>query len=108
MISLIGMVVVVSSNYRSVKDEDLRRRVRWVVYAALLATAPLIWWAIVTSIEMFLGAARVSWDPLDPRPDGSPIPPAPMGAIEFTRANSGEDAETSPTPGPVPPAYVDD
>ncbi len=55
-----------------------------------------------------LGASRTSWEPLDPRPDGSPIPPAPMGAIQFTRANSGEDAEESPTPGPQPPSYVDD
>mgnify|MGYP001337597853 CR=1 FL=1 len=55
-----------------------------------------------------LGAARVSWDPLDPRPDGPTIPPAPWGGIQFTRENSGEHATESPTPGNVRPAYLDD
>ncbi len=59
-ISVVGMVLVVPYNYRRVKDEDLRRRVRWVVYAALLAAAPLVWWGIVNAIELFVGAPGVS------------------------------------------------
>src|SRR6185503_18266410 len=60
VISLVGMVLVVPYNYRRVKDEDLRRRIRWVVYAALLAVAPLVWWAIVNALEQFAGAPGVS------------------------------------------------
>jgi GAF domain-containing protein len=59
-ISIAGMVLMVPYNYRHLKDEDQRRRVRWVVYAALLAAAPLVWWAIVNAIELFVGAPRVS------------------------------------------------
>lgn len=55
-----------------------------------------------------LGASRISWDPLDPRPDGSPIPPAPWGGIQFTRENSSESPTEPITPGPIPPAYLDD
>jgi len=55
-----------------------------------------------------LGASRISWDPIDPRPDGSPIPPAPWGGIEFTRENSSEDAAEAATPGPITPAYRDE
>ncbi len=59
-ISLIGMLLVLPYNYRRVKDEDQRRRVRWVIYAALLAAAPLVWWAIVNAFEQFVGAPGVS------------------------------------------------
>ena len=59
-ISMVGMVLVVPYNYRRLKDEDQRRRVRWVVYAALLAAMPLLWWAVVNAIELFVGAPGVS------------------------------------------------
>lgn len=60
VISLVGMVLVVPYNYRRVRDEDLRRRIRWVVYAALLAVAPLAWWAIINALEQFADAPGVS------------------------------------------------
>jgi len=59
-VSMLGMLWVVPSNYRRLKDEDQRRRVRWVVYAALVAFAPLLWWAIVTAIEIFVGPPGLS------------------------------------------------
>jgi hypothetical protein len=59
-VALVGMALVVPYNYRRLKDEDLRRRIRWVVYAALLAVAPLVWWAIVNALEQFAGAPGVS------------------------------------------------
>jgi GAF domain-containing protein len=59
-IAMIGMVLVVPYNYRRVKEEDQRRRVRWVVYAALLVAVPLLWWAVVNALEQFVGPPGIS------------------------------------------------
>jgi len=59
-IAMVGMVLVVPYNYRRVKDEDQRRRVRWVVYAALLVAVPLLWWAVINALEQFVGPPGLS------------------------------------------------
>jgi hypothetical protein len=59
-IAMIGMVLVVPYNYRRLENEDQRRRVRWVVYAALLAAVPLLWWAVVNALEQFVGPPGIS------------------------------------------------
>lgn len=56
----IGMVVALARNYRPLKDEDLRRRVRWVVYGAAVGLLMQVWWAAVYLFEQFVGPAPVS------------------------------------------------
>ena len=59
-IAMVGMVLVVPYNYRQLQDEDQRRRVRWVIYAALLVAVPLLWWAVVNALEQFVGPPGIS------------------------------------------------
>jgi hypothetical protein len=57
--AVIGMVLVLPYNYRRLTDEDQRRRVRWVVYGAIVALVPQLWWAAVAVYEQLGGPSAV-------------------------------------------------
>jgi GAF domain-containing protein len=42
--AIAGIFVVIPWNYRRLRDPDLRRRVRWMVYGSSLALLPNFWW----------------------------------------------------------------
>jgi eukaryotic-like serine/threonine-protein kinase len=60
MIALLGMVLVLPYNYRRLETADQRRRVRWILYAGLVALVPQLWWAAVNALELFVGPPGVS------------------------------------------------
>lgn len=60
MIAVAGMVLVLPYNYRRLENDDQRRRVRWVLYAGLVALVPQLWWAAVNALELFVGPPGVS------------------------------------------------
>jgi tRNA A-37 threonylcarbamoyl transferase component Bud32/GAF domain-containing protein len=59
-VSVIAMMAVLAYNYRRLTTEDERRRVRWVLFASLVALAPEIWYAAVDTFERTVGPAPVS------------------------------------------------
>ena len=54
-IAVVSILAVIRHNYRSLTDEDQRRRVQWVMFASIIALAPALWWAVVASFESTLG-----------------------------------------------------
>lgn len=49
------LVVVVTGNYRRLKEPDDRRRIQWAVYGTLVGIAPF---AVLTAVEVVFGAYR--------------------------------------------------
>jgi tRNA A-37 threonylcarbamoyl transferase component Bud32/GAF domain-containing protein len=50
-IAVLGMVLSLLHNYRQLGDEDQRRRVRWVLYGAIVGLTPQLWWTGVSLID---------------------------------------------------------
>jgi hypothetical protein len=57
--SVIAMMAVVVHNYRRLTTEDERRRVRWALFASLVALVPEIWYAAVDIFGRTVGPAPV-------------------------------------------------
>ncbi|MCP5115527.1 MAG: hypothetical protein GY953_32270, partial [bacterium] len=57
--AVMAMAAVVVRNYRMVTDPDERRRIQWVVYAAFVGLAPLVWWSVVSIYEQVIGPPPV-------------------------------------------------
>jgi GAF domain-containing protein len=58
--SVVVMIAVIVHNYRRLTTEDQRRRVRWVLFASLLALVPEVWYAAVAIFEQTVGPSPVS------------------------------------------------
>lgn len=58
--SVFAMMAVLVRNYRRLTTEDERRRVRWVIFASLVALVPEIWYAAVDIFQRTVGPAPVS------------------------------------------------
>lgn len=54
-IAVFGMVLSLAHNYRALDDEDLRRRVRWIVLGGIVALIPQVWWAVTAIVERLSG-----------------------------------------------------
>jgi len=59
-VSVFAMMAVLVRNYRLLTTEDERRRVRWVLFASLVALVPEIWYAAVDIYQRTVGPAPVS------------------------------------------------
>jgi tRNA A-37 threonylcarbamoyl transferase component Bud32/GAF domain-containing protein len=58
-VAVIGMIAALILNYRGLDAEDHRRRIRWVLYGALIGLVPQIWWTAVTLIESLTGITAI-------------------------------------------------
>ena len=58
--SVIAMMAVLAHNYRRLTTDDQRRRVRWVLFASMVALALQMWWTAVAIFESTVGPAPVS------------------------------------------------
>ena len=56
--SLVLMVLVGIANYRRLVSEDQRRRVRWLVFGAVVGLAPQVIWV---AAEVAFGVSAVAW-----------------------------------------------
>jgi hypothetical protein len=58
--SVAAMIAVLPRNYRRLTTDDQRRRVRWVLYASLVAMVPEVWFAAVALFDAFIGSSGLS------------------------------------------------
>jgi len=54
---VIGTVALVWSAYRNLSDPDQRRRIRWIVFAAVVGLSPLLLWAVLQMIRTLASPA---------------------------------------------------
>jgi eukaryotic-like serine/threonine-protein kinase len=73
---VIGTVALVWSAYRKLSDPDQRRRIRWIVFAAVAGLSPLLLWAVLEMINRLASPAP------------SPVPPRLWGAVNVA-TNAG-------------------
>lgn len=63
--AVLGMVPAMVLNYRRLKEEDSRRRIRWVLYGTIVGLGLQVWWSAAVLLEGVLGpAVRYPLDPL--------------------------------------------